>query len=189
MVGRGQRHWRLDALQRRRSETRADGDDSDAARRDTAIDAHGNSFQWKLRLRRRALYLCYRRRNHLRLEWRAHGRSKIHSPTQAIYKGATIAQANGVRFLYVTNFFNGSVDVFDTNYAPTSVPAGAFTDPNIPSGFAPFNVQNINGNLYVTFAKQSADKHDDLHGPGLAFVDAFHPNRVFLLQFNHVPSI
>jgi len=105
---------------------------------------------------------------------------KFTSPTQAIYKGATIAQANGVRFLYVANFFNGSVDVFDTNYAPTSVPAGAFTDPNIPSGFAPFNVQNINGNLYVTFAKQSVDKHDDLHGPGLGFVDAFDSNGVLL---------
>jgi uncharacterized protein (TIGR03118 family) len=108
---------------------------------------------------------------------------KFTSPTPAIYKGATIAQANGLRFLYVANFFNGSVDVFDTNYAPASVPAGAFTDPSLPAGFAPFNVQNINGNLYVTFAKQSADKHDDLHGPGLGFVDAFDPNGVLLRRF------
>jgi len=108
---------------------------------------------------------------------------KFTSPTPAIYKGATIAQANGARFLYVANFFNGSVDVFDTNYAPTSVPPGAFTDPNIPSGFAPFNVQNIDGSIYVTFAKQSADKHDDLHGPGLGFVDAFDPNGILQQRF------
>jgi uncharacterized protein (TIGR03118 family) len=93
---------------------------------------------------------------------------KFTSPTPAIYKGATIAQANGVNFLYVADFFNGSVDVFDTNYAPASVPAGAFTDPNIPDGFAPFNVQNINGNIYVTFAKQGDDKHDEVRDSALS---------------------
>ena len=108
---------------------------------------------------------------------------KFSSPTPAIYKGATIAQANGANFLYVANFFNGSVDVFDTNYAPTPAPPGAFTDPNIPSGFAPFNVQNISGKIYVTFAKQSDDKHDEIDGAGLGFVDAFDPNGVLLLRF------
>jgi uncharacterized protein (TIGR03118 family) len=108
---------------------------------------------------------------------------KFTSPTPAIYKGATIAQANGANFLYVANFFNGSVDVFDTNYAPAPVPAGAFTDPNIPTGFAPFNVQNINGKIYVAFAKQDPDKEDEVAGPGLGFVDAFDPNGVLLQRF------
>src|SRR5262245_32378856 len=61
--------------------------------------------------------------------------------TKAIYKGVTIANANGADFLYVANFFDGRVDVFDTNFSPAFVPAGAFTDPQIPAGFAPFNVQ------------------------------------------------
>src|SRR5258708_419368 len=78
----------------------------------------------------------------------------------AIYKGATLAQANGTNFLYVANFFNGSVDVFDKNYVQVPVPPGAFTDPDIRSGFVPFNVQNIGGNIYATFAKQSSNKHD-----------------------------
>jgi len=87
------------------------------------------------------------------VEWRAHGRSKIHQSNAGHLQRRNHSASQRVRFLYVANFFNGSVDVFDTNYAPTSVPAGAFTDPNIPSGFAPFNVQNINGNLYVTFCQ------------------------------------
>jgi len=54
--------------------------------------------------------------------------------------------------------------------------AGAFGDPKIPAGYAPFNVQNLGGTLYVTYAMQDADKHDDVagllhvhlgrHGPG-----------------------
>ncbi len=85
----------------------------------------------------------------------------------AIYKGATIAQANGTNFLYVANFFNGSVDVFDTSYMQVPVPPGAFTDPNIPSGFAPFNVQTINGKIFVAFAKQDEDKEDEVAGQNL----------------------
>jgi uncharacterized protein (TIGR03118 family) len=58
---------------------------------------------------------------------------------------------------------------------PTTV-SGGFVDPNIPAGFAPFNVQNINGKLYVTYARQDADKHDDVAGMGNGFVDVFDTN-------------
>jgi uncharacterized protein (TIGR03118 family) len=51
--------------------------------------------------------------------------------------------------------------------------AGTFTDPNVAPGYAPFNVQNLNGTLYVTFALQDAAKHDDVAGPGNGYVDAF----------------
>jgi uncharacterized protein (TIGR03118 family) len=50
---------------------------------------------------------------------------------------------------------------------------GGFTDPNIPAGFAPFGIQNINGDLFVTYAKQNAQRHDDVAGPGNGFVDVF----------------
>ena len=57
------------------------------------------------------------------------------------------------------------------------IPSGrqncGFTDPKIPPGFAPFGIQNINGNLFVTYAKQNAAKHDDVAGPGNGFVDVF----------------
>jgi uncharacterized protein (TIGR03118 family) len=107
---------------------------------------------------------------------------KYTSPTTAIYKGATIAQANGADFLYVANFFNGTVDVFDTNFSPTFVPVGAFTDPEIPAGFAPFNVQELNGNIFVAFAKQDEAKEDEVAGAGLGYADIFDPNGNLVLR-------
>jgi uncharacterized protein (TIGR03118 family) len=62
--------------------------------------------------------------------------------------------------------------MYDTNFAI----AGSFTDPNIPSGFAPFGIANIGGKLFVTFAKQDAAKHDDVKGAGNGYVDVFNPD-------------
>ncbi len=100
------------------------------------------------------------------------------SPTVAdgaVYKGLTIGtDANGRTLLYASDFRHGTVDVFDTNFKPvTTLAAGAFTDPNLPKGYAPFNVQVLNGQVYVTYAKQDATKHDDVAGPGHGFVDVF----------------
>ena len=63
--------------------------------------------------------------------------------------------------------------------------ANAFMDTKIPAGFAPFNVQNINGKIFVTFAKQDAQKHDNLDGPGLGFVDIFDPDGNLLMSLKH----
>ncbi len=101
---------------------------------------------------------------------------KFTSPVKAIYKGATLGQNNGANFLYVANFFNGSVDVFDKDYVPVVLPSGAFKDSRIPSDFAPFNVQNIGGKIFVAYAKQDEDKEDEVAGPGLGFVDVYNPN-------------
>jgi uncharacterized protein (TIGR03118 family) len=101
---------------------------------------------------------------------------KFTSPVRAVYKGATIGQSNSANFLYVANFFNGSVDVFDKDYVPVTLSSGAFKDSRIPSGFAPFNVQNIGGKIFVTYAKQSEAKKDEVDGPGLGFVDVYNPN-------------
>jgi uncharacterized protein (TIGR03118 family) len=102
----------------------------------------------------------------------------------ASYKGVTLAQRNGANFLYLANFRSGTVDVFDGSFAPVALPPTAFTDPSIPPGFAPFNVQNINGDVYVMFAKQDEDQEDEVAGPGLGFVDKFDANGVLLLQLN-----
>jgi len=105
----------------------------------------------------------------------------------AIYKGATIAQAGGANFLYVANFFSGTVDVFDANFAPVTLGAGAFVDPNLPAGFAPFNVQAIGGNIYVGFAKQDEDKEDEVAGRKLGYVDVFDANGTLLQRFENGP--
>jgi len=80
-------------------------------------------------------------------------------------------------FLFATNFRNGTVDVFGPNGTDgmfTKVTLdGDFTDPEIPAGYAPFNIANIDGDLFVTYAKQNAEKHDDVAGVGHGFVDVF----------------
>jgi uncharacterized protein (TIGR03118 family) len=90
-----------------------------------------------------------------------------------VYKGATMATANGVTHLFVTDFHNARIAVFDSNFMPVAVVTGAFTDPNLPAGFAPFNVSAIGTRLFVTFAKQNAERHDDVAGIGNGFVDTF----------------
>jgi uncharacterized protein (TIGR03118 family) len=97
-------------------------------------------------------------------------------PSDAVYKGIAIASTTpgnvaGDR-LYVTNFHAGTVDMYDHNFAPVHI-AGAFSDPGIPKGYAPFGIRNIDGVIYVTYALQDADAHDDVPGMGHGFVNAF----------------
>ncbi|WP_375768050.1 TIGR03118 family protein [Archangium gephyra] len=97
------------------------------------------------------------------------------SGTGANYKGLALAPNGTGFFLYATDFHNGKIDVFDSGFAPATLP-GSFSDPTIPAGFAPFGIQNINGNLYVTYAKQDADREDDVTGKGLGYVNIFDAN-------------
>jgi uncharacterized protein (TIGR03118 family) len=99
------------------------------------------------------------------------------SPDGAIYKGLAIA-ADPAR-LYATDFHNGRVDVFDGTFTPINTP-GQFTDPSLPPGFAPFGIQNIGDQIFVSYAKQDADAEDDVAGQGLGFVDVFDRNGVLL---------
>ena len=97
------------------------------------------------------------------------------APDGAIYKGLTLASTKkSGPLIYATDFHNGKVDVFDGSFAPVHM-SGAFTDPNIPAGFAPFGIQEIGGFVVVSYAKQDADREDDVKGPGLGFVDVYTP--------------
>ena len=91
------------------------------------------------------------------------------SPTSSsVYKGLAI---NGST-LYAANFNSGAIDVFAGGFGS---PPLHLEDPNLPQGFAPFGMQLLNGKIYVTFAQQDADKHDDDPGPGRGFVDVLDP--------------
>ncbi|HJT65132.1 MAG TPA: TIGR03118 family protein [Pyrinomonadaceae bacterium] len=90
----------------------------------------------------------------------------------AIYKGLAIDSRTAGQFLYATDFHNARIDVFNSSFHAVTL-AGSFTDPNIPAGFAPFGIQNINGTIYVTYALQDENQEDDVAGPGNGFVDAF----------------
>ena len=104
------------------------------------------------------------------------------SGAAAIYKGLTIASnavVTGGSFLYATDFHNAQVDMFDGSFNLVT-PAGAFVDPNLPDGYAPFGIQNIGGTVYVTYAKQDADAMDEVAGKSLGFVDRYDTNGTFL---------
>jgi uncharacterized protein (TIGR03118 family) len=95
------------------------------------------------------------------------------SANGAVYKGATSGEINGKKYLYVTNFRSAKVEVYDTNFKRVHLGEEAFDADHIPRGFAPFNIQNIGGTLFVTYAKQDAPRHDDVAGAGLGFVEIF----------------
>lgn len=92
-----------------------------------------------------------------------------------VYKGITTGTVSGNTYAYVANFRAGTIDVLKgTSGAPDL--AGNFTDPSLPAGYAPFNVENIGGILYVTYAVQDGSKHDDVAGSGHGLVDEFDLN-------------
>lgn len=91
---------------------------------------------------------------------------------QSIYKGLALASNGQGNFLYAADFHHAKVDVFDGAFQRVDWP-GAFVDPKLPAGYAPFGIQNLQGNLYVAYAKQDADAHDEVAGRGLGFVDVF----------------
>ncbi len=96
----------------------------------------------------------------------------------AVYKGLAIAtDSAGDRLIYATNFRAGTVDVFNSSFTPVTV-SGGFKDPNIPAGYAPFGIQELGGNIYVTYAVQDAAKHDDVAGQGHGIVDVFNTDGV-----------
>ncbi len=107
--------------------------------------------------------------------------------TGSVYKGAAIAFSHGLLHLYVTNFRNGSVDVFNSDFGAIGLRGGAFTDPEIPDGFAPFNIMNIDGKLLVTFARQDSAKRDDVVGAGNGYADLFTAEGKLILRLSHGP--
>jgi uncharacterized protein (TIGR03118 family) len=104
------------------------------------------------------------------------------SATGAIYKGLALATNGSANFLYATDFHHGRVDVFDPSFAPAHL-SGSFGDSNIPAGFAPFGIATINGNLWVTYAKQDENQEDDEKAPGNGYVNIFNPNGALVRRF------
>jgi uncharacterized protein (TIGR03118 family) len=97
---------------------------------------------------------------------------------RAIYKGATLGVANGHNFLYVTNFHTARVETYDENFQ--QVNPNSFIDANLPAGYAPFGIRNINGQIFVTYALQDAKGEDDVAGPGNGFVNVFDTSGNFI---------
>lgn len=105
------------------------------------------------------------------------------SANGAVYRGLTIASFRSGPRLYVTNFSNGSVDVFDASFAPAGgLDAAAFEDQELPPGYAPFGIQRIDDVIYVSYAERDADGRNAVTGPGKGRVNVFDLDGEFLLR-------
>jgi uncharacterized protein (TIGR03118 family) len=127
----------------------------------------------------------------------------VNTKSASVFKGLAVATVTdptigAMNFLYAADFRKGRVQVYDSNFQ--SIQMGhdshdgendddddAFRDGRIPRGFAPFNVQNIGGNLYVAYARQDSAKHDEVDGAGLGYVDVFSPTGRLLRRLESGP--
>jgi uncharacterized protein (TIGR03118 family) len=99
----------------------------------------------------------------------------------AVYTGMAVGSSNGSNFLYAANNANGTIDVFNQNFDAVSLGPNAFTDPNLAPGLSPFNVVNVGGQLFVTYAAGGADADEQDLGTGA--VDVFSTDGTLLGRF------
>jgi uncharacterized protein (TIGR03118 family) len=109
------------------------------------------------------------------------------SKSGAVYTGCAVGGTAAAPYIFAANFNAGTVDVYDANlnlnpapYNQSSVPqpysgSSSFSNPAIPAGFAPYNIQNINGTLFVTYAQQNAQQNASVGGAGNGYVAMFNP--------------
>jgi uncharacterized protein (TIGR03118 family) len=139
----------------------------------TGVVFNGSSADFKLSNGSRSLFL-FASEDGAISGWGGGTSAEIVGPhsSDAVYKGLAIDDKDGI--LFAANFHSGMIEAYDSNFnAPTSLLPDAFTDPDLPKGFGPFNLSVLNGKLYVTYAKQDDAKHDDDAGAHRGFVDVF----------------
>ena len=116
----------------------------------------------------------------------------VNTKSASVFKGAAFATlhipyGSQSTFLYVADFRKARVQVYDSSFHHVALIEELFRDERLPRGYAPFNIQNIGGELYVAFAKQDAEKHDEVDGAGLGYVDVFSPFGFLLRRLEHGP--
>jgi uncharacterized protein (TIGR03118 family) len=110
--------------------------------------------------------------------------AKDNSASHAIYKGLALSGDGTRHLLYAADFFNARIDVWDGTFTEVTLPASAFKDSQIPKGFAPFGIQAVNGDIVVCYAKQDAQKEDEVAGRNLGYVNVYDPNGKLLQRFH-----
>jgi uncharacterized protein (TIGR03118 family) len=95
-----------------------------------------------------------------------------------VYLGIALASDGGNNFLYAANFSQGKIDVYDKNWVKVNKP---FTDPDLPQGYLPLNIQNIDGKLYVMYGQPGTG--DDVISPRNGFIDIYNPDGSFVKRF------
>jgi len=95
------------------------------------------------------------------------------TPSGAVFKGLALSTTpTAGPELFAADVANASVDIFDRNFKLVSAPS-EFKDPAVPSGYAPFGIQALRGDIYVSYGKQNAQKTNVVAGTGLGYVDVY----------------
>ncbi len=115
---------------------------------------------------------------------------KVNEGQASVFKAITSATVTlpylGTQtLLYLADFRKGRVEIYDSAFQHIPDIEPLFNDLQIPGGYAPFNVQNIGGDIYVTYAKQDGAKHDEVHGAGMGYVDIFSSTGFLLKRLQH----
>jgi uncharacterized protein (TIGR03118 family) len=113
-----------------------------------------------------------------------HAILKVNRAKDAVYKGIAIASTRQGPRIYVSNFKSGHVEIFDGGWNMLSMP-GAFEDPTLPENYVPFGIQNVGGNIVVTFAHRLPGAEDEDHGAGLGFVTIFNTSGQVIGRLAH----
>ena len=103
--------------------------------------------------------------------------------TSPVYKGLALGTNSRDTFIYATDFRNNQVVAWNSTFGFDATLTAAFKDSTIPADYAPFGIQNLDGDIWVTWAKQDAAKHDPVAGAGFGFVDIFDTNGKLLHHF------
>lgn len=101
------------------------------------------------------------------------------SASGSVYTGLAIAANGSANRLFAADFANGRVDMFDASFNLI----GSFVDTSLPSDYGPFGIQNVNGQLFVTYAKRDADTGDEVKGAGNGFVEVYNPDGSIVMRF------
>jgi uncharacterized protein (TIGR03118 family) len=110
---------------------------------------------------------------------------KVAPSAKSVLTGMTIAQVGKTSYLYVADLKQAKVSVYNTKFALVSLGAKAFVDPDLPKGYAPFNVQNVGNNIYVAYAQQNTAKNFVNFGAGLGYVDVYSSAGVLIRRLQH----
>lgn len=120
--------------------------------------------------------------------WSGATNAQIGASADAVFTGLAIGSVGTANYLYAADFEHAKIDVYDKTFADVTSDF-KFSDPNIPNSYSPFNIQNLGGKLYVTYAQQSHKEPDEETDRGSGFVDVFDTSGNLvqrLIQGNHL---
>ncbi|MDQ4140867.1 MAG: TIGR03118 family protein [Bacteroidota bacterium] len=118
--------------------------------------------------------------------WNQEGSVKVIDRSQnagyrgAVYTGLAKAVAGGENYLYAANFSINKIDFFNAEFK--QLKTRNFKDPNLPKGYAPFNIRNLGNKLYVLYAKVGENGLPE-KAKGNGYVSIFEPNGTFIKRF------